>query len=81
MRYLIRGFPKDPQPPERWEGIRDATKEGGVCFQYDIMTNTVVGGEDCLFLNVFTPQVNNSEIKNAIQPPFYIIRLATTKKL
>ncbi|XP_039755547.1 esterase FE4-like [Pararge aegeria] len=44
-----------PQPPEPWEGVRDATKESNVCSQYDTEKLKVVGDEDCLYLNVYTP--------------------------
>ncbi|KAJ8881674.1 hypothetical protein PR048_018160 [Dryococelus australis] len=41
----------DPKDPEPWSGARDATKFGSICHQ-------VKGGsEDCLFVNVFTPQL------------------------
>lgn len=51
---------KDPQPPESWDGIRDATKEGTVSYQRSFHTGEIQGGEDCLFLNVYTPQVNEN---------------------
>lgn len=38
-----------PTPPQKWEGVRDATKEGNVCIQRGLN-----GSEDCLYLNVFT---------------------------
>ena len=48
---------KAPQPPARWEAVRDATVFGNRCAQ-----TTAVGefgapstSEDCLFLNVFVP--------------------------
>lgn len=56
--YLFCVYFKDPQPPEPWEGIRDATKEGAICYQRDFLSFETQGSEDCLFLNVYTPQVN-----------------------
>ena len=48
-----------PQPPAKWQGVRDATKYGARCFQghiYDDMVFQDSGpSEDCLYLNVFTP--------------------------
>jgi len=47
-------------PPEKWEGIRDATKFGSPCVQFDRKTKGVAGSEDCLTVNVYTsslPQV------------------------
>nr|CAD7259878.1 unnamed protein product [Timema shepardi] len=42
---------KSPREPEPWEGQRDARKFATRCLQED------GGSEDCLYLNVFTPQV------------------------
>jgi len=50
------------QPPEpwtdKWEGIRDATKDGDKAVQFDALSKKVVGSEDCLFLGVHTPFIN-----------------------
>ncbi|XP_047990815.1 juvenile hormone esterase-like [Leguminivora glycinivorella] len=49
---------KAPQPPIPWEGIRKATQHGPVCPQYDFFANKFVeGSEDCLYLNVYTPEL------------------------
>ncbi|KAJ8924063.1 hypothetical protein NQ315_006840 [Exocentrus adspersus] len=46
---------KAPQPPDKWNGIRDATKEGNEpCAKRG---DTVKGSEDCLFLNIFTKKI------------------------
>ncbi|KAL6257872.1 hypothetical protein P5V15_011470 [Pogonomyrmex californicus] len=45
---------KDPLPPERWSGNRDASKYGNVAFQLNLLTREVIGNEDCLYLNVYT---------------------------
>lgn len=38
--------------------MRDAKSHGPVCPQLNILTNTYIpGSEDCLFLNVYTPNV------------------------
>nr|CAD7393015.1 unnamed protein product [Timema cristinae] len=42
---------KAPQDPVAWEGTRDATTFGSSCVQ-----DSVTGSEDCLYLNVYTPQ-------------------------
>lgn len=49
-----------PQPPESWKGVRDATKDCNICAQVDKLTGNVVGDEDCLYLNVYTPKLPTS---------------------
>ncbi|XP_047238188.1 fatty acyl-CoA hydrolase precursor, medium chain [Girardinichthys multiradiatus] len=56
-----------PQPPEGWQGLRDATKQPNICIQdMDIVNNLIekLSGiitdlpdvsEDCLYLNIYTP--------------------------
>ncbi|WP_394837875.1 carboxylesterase family protein [Pendulispora rubella] len=44
-----------PEPLDRnWEGVRDATHYGSACLQL-LPQKSTLGGEDCLYLNVFTP--------------------------
>lgn len=49
-----------PQPPEPWDGVRDATSEGNVTAQLDQLKNEYVGDENCLFLNVYTPNLDGA---------------------
>ncbi|XP_049872479.1 juvenile hormone esterase-like [Pectinophora gossypiella] len=50
---------KAPQPAEPWKGTRDATQHGSICTQFNIFEAKIVpGSEDCLFLNVYTPNIN-----------------------
>ena len=56
-----------PQPPAKWQGVRDGTKYGNVCVQppapnrfpqnsaTDIPENFTGMSEDCLNLNIWTP--------------------------
>lgn len=50
---------KAPQPPEPWEGVRDATLEGNSCAQFEpFFEKKYLGDESCLFLNVYTPNLD-----------------------
>jgi para-nitrobenzyl esterase len=44
-----------PQPRGKWQGLLDATRFGSVCPQLGADPSKVLGNEDCLFLNIFTP--------------------------
>nr|WCC58156.1 carboxylesterase [Pharsalia antennata] len=72
--YSFRGIPyakppvnnlrfKAPEPPEKWNGILDATQDGPICIQknYFFANPIVEGQEDCLYLNVYThiPGIKN----------------------
>ncbi|XP_067008037.2 juvenile hormone esterase [Anabrus simplex] len=52
---------KAPLPHEPWNGTLEAGKEGNICMQFISSQNSTVGSEDCLFINVYTPQLPGSE--------------------
>lgn len=52
---------RPPVPHPGWEGIRNATSHGGVCLSPGYLIPTVEGQEDCLYLNVYTPELNPDE--------------------
>ncbi|KAF0738975.1 Carboxylic ester hydrolase, partial [Aphis craccivora] len=53
---------QDPEKANSWSGILDATKEKPMCIQKNLFMyetyNTLLGAEDCLYMNVYTPKVN-----------------------
>ncbi|XP_022903148.2 esterase FE4-like [Onthophagus taurus] len=59
---------KPPQPLNPWKGILDVTEEKEGCFAPNIYTKKIEGTEDCLHLNVYTPEVNtgNKKLKPVI---------------
>jgi acetylcholinesterase len=67
--YSFKGIPyatpplgklrfKAPLPPSPWTGVLQATKDGNCCYSKDLFTKKIVGSEDCLNLNVYTPRVS-----------------------
>ncbi|XP_049842583.1 acetylcholinesterase-like [Schistocerca gregaria] len=47
----------EPQPAASWDDVRNATEEAPQCLQVG-NAGDVVGDEDCLYLNVYTPELN-----------------------
>ncbi|XP_049872487.1 juvenile hormone esterase-like [Pectinophora gossypiella] len=49
---------KAPQPPKPWNGVRSAKEFGPINYQVDLFKpGAPVGSEDCLYLNVYVPEV------------------------
>lgn len=52
---------KNPEPPENWTGLYNATYYRPRCIQRNyIFTQlpAVEGSEDCLYLNIYVPEVS-----------------------
>jgi para-nitrobenzyl esterase len=68
--YVFRGLPygapptgrlrwRAPQPPAEWHGVRDATTFAPSCPQAQGSFTLGPQNEDCLYLNVVTPRLND----------------------
>jgi para-nitrobenzyl esterase len=58
---------KVPQPPDPWEGIREETEFCSPCTQFQpqlgaLPSDTIMGGEDCLYLNIWRPQSDETNL-------------------
>lgn len=51
------GF-QNPRPTVPWRAERDATREGPKCAQITVLAAQMEGEEDCLFLNVYSPNLD-----------------------
>ena len=47
---------REPAPASSWDGVRDATRFGAFCPQNAAGRPRDGGSEDCLYLNVWTPE-------------------------
>lgn len=50
-------FDQDPVKVNPWKGIRNATTPRDACIQLSPMHGRMMGSEDCLHVNIYTPQV------------------------
>jgi len=51
---------KMAEAPQKWQDgvIWNATRFGSKCLQFDKSSQTVIGSEQCLFINVYRPSVS-----------------------
>ncbi|XP_077297214.1 esterase FE4-like [Arctopsyche grandis] len=54
---------RDPRPPEKWDGIRDAVIQRDINPQFELEKRYIHGKEDSLFINVSTPSSATSSSK------------------
>lgn len=52
-----------PEPPACWEDVYAAVRPGPVCAQLESIDGPVIGDEDCLFVNVWTPDASTDEAR------------------
>ena len=53
---------RPPQPAASWTGVRDAARFGPHCPQLATPYGRPSSSEDCLYLNVFTPEKTNNGV-------------------
>jgi hypothetical protein len=64
---------QSPQPPEKWTGVFDASKQGDVCYSRDLFRPEIISGsENCLVLNVYTKTISDKTKKNLRPVLFWI---------
>ncbi|XP_046414131.1 esterase E4-like isoform X1 [Neodiprion fabricii] len=64
----------NPVPAGGWEGIRNATADGNFCPQISGTDHiTFFGDEDCLNLNVFTPQISDGKDSALLPVMVYVL--------
>jgi len=63
--------------PSSWEGVKEALDFGPTCVQRGSLINTtkrrkwgnMVGSEDCLYLNIWSPKINPENLKTSTPMP------------
>jgi len=53
---------KAPAPPDPWTGVRDARTFASPCAQKPFPNSPVIGSEDCLYLNIWRPRNDLTEL-------------------
>ena len=73
---------KAPRDPEPWDGVREEREFSERACQNRMLQDTIIGSEDCLYLNIWRPQSQERELPvyfwihgggNTIQQPIHKI--------
>jgi para-nitrobenzyl esterase len=72
---------RPPRPPKSWSGVRESLRAGSSCPQIagmlsgtpDAKPGTLVGSEDCLYLNVYAPRASAEEAAKRRLPVMFWI--------
>lgn len=59
-------------PEKPWKGVRNALREGSVCPHRNMLLDTFKGNEDCLFINVYTPELPTASRNPKLPVMFWI---------
>jgi para-nitrobenzyl esterase len=51
-----------PENPASWSGVLDAKNDSKKCVQLDRKSGEMVGSEDCLYLNIWRPDNNTTDL-------------------
>lgn len=51
------------EPPEPWSGVYDATQTRSECVFFCMMRGRIVGDDDCLYVNVYSPDLTKDARK------------------
>ncbi|XP_054003488.1 esterase FE4-like [Hylaeus anthracinus] len=79
--YIFKGIPyakpnvgpnkfRISEPADPWEGVYDATQHRSTCPFYCMIKKGLIGDEDCLYLNVYTPALDK-EARKAVMVWFH----------
>lgn len=63
---------KAPLPETSWKGVKPAVREGASCPHRNMILENFKGNEDCLFLNVYTPKLPDSDTNSKLPVLFWI---------
>lgn len=71
--YAERWKLPTPAPKRPWGGVKQAIKPGPLCLQLNLVRLLrVVGSENCLYLNVYTPQLPPNPSVNFTKYPVVV---------